>query len=291
MFKFSGSFSAILALILISGQIISANPPPKYVVPPHVKVVPAVKIVDVVKDQTPLVNGLEIDLPETAEQYSCAELRVRTNSSYVQVKSQQDLFNRVKVYEVLNNKQGERLYVFTGPPGRYLVTVTTFSPETGLQEEVKVITVGGTIPPPGPPPPQPGPTPPGPTPPGPAPPPSPTPVAQQIGVMIIYESDDLGKAYMKSHLNTLSSTRLRSYLTSKGYPYRVVDDDPPFVGAETVWAPVRDAAKAKEFPDKTREFEPVVVLTEKSTYKPLYIGKLPTGEEETINLLKKWGGE
>lgn len=288
MFKFSGSFSAILALVLISGQIISANPPPKYVVPPHVKVTPLVKIADVVKDQVPLVSGLEIDLPETAELYTCAELRVRTNSSYVQVKSQQDLFNRVKVYEAVNNKQGERLYIFTGQPGRYLVTVTTFSPETGLQEEVKVITIGGTIPPPGPPPP--GPTPPGPTPPVPTPPTPPTPVAQPIGLMIIYESDDLGKAYMKSHLPTLWSTKLRSHLTSKGYPFRIIDDDPPFTGAETVWAPVREAAKAKEFPDKTRDFEPVVVITDKSTYKPLYIGKLP-GEEETMNLLKKWGGE
>jgi hypothetical protein len=109
--------------------------------------------------------------------------------------------------------------------------------------------------------------------------------------MIIYESDDLGKAYMKPYLNVIYSTKIRSYLNAKGYPWRVLDDDPPMVGDELKWKAVRDAAKAKLFPDKTNEFKPVVAIVNKTNFQPLLIEELPGGEVETEQLLKKWGGE
>jgi hypothetical protein len=92
---------------------------------------------------------------------SAAKLKVTTEAKFVKVKARKTLFENGEVL-----KLSETDYVLVGS-GKYAVEITTFDPETGIDEKTVSVDLGGDVVPPGPTPP--GPTPPGPTPPGPTP--------------------------------------------------------------------------------------------------------------------------
>ena len=102
---------------------------------------------------------IEITVSDNTKSYSCVEIIINCPYPAISVKSQQDLFSRAKIYEVINPSPS-RLFIFTGPTGKYLITVSAFDKETGkIFEETKVITIGDDKPQPPIPPKPPGPPP------------------------------------------------------------------------------------------------------------------------------------
>lgn len=106
------------------------------------------------------------------------ELSVNTTSKYVLVKAQYGLINFVKVYETVSPNPAQKKYIFTGPPGKYFISIFTFDEKSGISEVNKIVYIDN-----GEPQPEPIPTP-QPTPPkpvdnpnvNPQPPPAPNPV-------------------------------------------------------------------------------------------------------------------
>jgi hypothetical protein len=173
---------------------------------------------------------IEIEADTEFPAYSNAEMIVRTNAKFTKVKVQKSLFEVVKAYEVVHGKQDERRYVFTGPPGKYAVTVTTFDPDGGIGEESTTITLGKPTPEP-----QPDPEPD----PDPQPDPDPTPdpdviTPSPIRLLFIEETDERNKLtpVQYSILFGSGTGSVRQFLKDKsaknsaGHPeWRLLDDD------------------------------------------------------------------
>jgi hypothetical protein len=135
-------------------------------------------------------------------------------------------------------------------------------------------------------PPGPTPVPPGPTPPGPVPPPVPIPATGFRVVFVVEAMDNL----TREQLNTLNSTQVREYLNRKCVKdadgkagWRMWDDDVVITDKETAtWKALWSAVKPqlKTLPAL------VIVNDTKGEVFPL-----PSTEKETLDLLKKFGGE
>jgi hypothetical protein len=135
----------------------------------------------------------------------------------------------------------------------------------------------------------PGPTPPGPIPPGPTPPtpPGPAPIPTTgLRVLIVFESKDLTK-YTPAQKSILYGDTIRSYLTAKCAKgtdgvtpeARFFDKDQNVANESPVW---QEAMK------RTRGQLPWILI---STGTEGFEGPLPATVEETMTLLKRYGGQ
>jgi hypothetical protein len=131
-------------------------------------------------------------------------------------------------------------------------------------------------------------TPPPPVPPGPPPPPPLPPVpGDGLRVLIVYESDETGEpALPRAKRLILNSQSVRDYLESHCGPdpqkptwkaYRMWDKDLDATGQHATWAELRK--QVKDVPG-------IVVTNGKESFS----GPLPATVDETLQLLKKYGG-
>lgn len=123
-----------------------------------------------------------------------------------------------------------------------------------------------------------------PNPPDPGPGPQPNPEPGKISVLIVDETEDYNKPEYRPYLPVLNSTVIRSYLdshcaTESGRPeWRHWDKDVDVTNASKKWQ------EAMKIP---RTSLPWIAIT--NGVKG-WAGPLPKTEAETLELLKKWGG-
>lgn len=144
--------------------------------------------------------------------------------------------------------------------------------EKGTRSAITLVTIG----------PRPPPVPPGPTPQPDIVPPIP---ALGFRVLIVYETGDLPK-YPKGQLATLYGKEVRDYLSAKCVKgddgktaeWRIWDADVSTAGESKLW---QDAMK------RPRGKPPTILISDGKTG---YEGPLPNTIEETLSLLKRYGG-
>ena len=123
---------------------------------------------------------------------------------------------------------------------------------------------------------------PSPIPPVPPPDPSPTP-GEGLRVLVVYESGELGK-YPKEQSTIITSTKMREYLNSKCIKigntpeYRFFDKDAPLENESQIWRDVMT---------RPRQSLPWIII---GNGKDGFEGSLPKNVDETLILLKKFGG-
>lgn len=171
-------------------------------------------------------------------------------------------------------------------PGRYKVAAYTTEANEATEPVYCVVTVEGTPPTPPTPPVPPGPNPPGPGP-GPTPqPPGPVPIPDPgLRVLIVYETADLSKL-PKEQLAILTSQAVRAYLSShcakgpdsKTPEWRIFDQNVSMGNESALW---QGAMK------RPRTALPWIVISNGTIG---YEGPLPANVDETLALLKKFGG-
>lgn len=166
------------------------------------------------------------------------------------------------------------------PQGKYSVTVLLASLDKDgtllLDTTDTTVTIG--VPGPGPSPP--GPNPPGPNPPGPAPIPT-----SGLRVLMVFETLDKGKM-PKGQVNIAYAKAVRDYLNSKCVvgadgktkEYRMWDKDVDTTEEGKVW---QDAMK------RERKSLPWILISDGIKG---YEGPLPATVDDTLTLLKKYGG-
>lgn len=116
-------------------------------------------------------------------------------------------------------------------------------------------------------------------------PPEPEPSPSAISVLIVEETEDRLKPEMRGYLGVLNSAAVRGYLNSHcatvdGEPHWLwVDDDADLTNASQYW---RDAMALP------RKSLPWIAI---SNGRNGTAGPLPQSEDETLALLRKWGGE
>lgn len=168
-----------------------------------------------------------------------------------------------------------------GPAGRYRLWALTAKGDVVSPRAECLVTIGDA-----PPPVPPGPVPPGPTPPGPAPIPG-----EGFRVLIIEETAERAKLPAKQYA-VLFAKPLYDYLRAKcaaepafeeGKAFAVWDKDAPLDAAPKLWQDAVARAKA------AAGFKTPWLLV--STGKAGYSGPLPGTLEETLTLLKKYGGD
>lgn len=121
-------------------------------------------------------------------------------------------------------------------------------------------------------------------PPEPGPDPDVAPVPGPISVLIVEETDDRVRPEMRPYLGVLNSVKVREYLNAHcrkvaGQPqWLIVDDDADLTHADPYW---RDALALP------RASVPWIAISNGTRGTS---GPLPTTEEETLALLRKWGG-
>ncbi len=168
--------------------------------------------------------------------------------------------------------------VFVGPPGTYKVKCTVVRLKDGqtIADRQRFVVVIGTPAPPVPP------VPPIP----PEPPPNPAPIpGPGFHAMIIYETADLEKL-PKSQLNVLYAKSVRDYLNAKCTPtadggkrgWYIVDANVSMDGESKLW---QDALKVK------RDSLPWLLISNGTSG---YSGPLPATVDDTLKLLKQFGG-
>ncbi len=289
-------FVAFLLTLGLAGNPIESNlsaqqPETKLVLK---KPTPKVEVKEEVREEPRKpVRGhhLELIVPETVAPYKNAELVVKTHAKFVTLKAQATLFETVKVYELIPNNDDEHLYVFTGKPAKFLVTVTTFDPETGIKEDSKVVTIGKPEPTPDPDPdPNPDPDPD----PNPDPNPPPVPIPGVARVLIVEETKGDTSAAYRPYLNVLNSNEIQDYLNKKvPGKWRKWDDDytqENLKNQEQVWKDVyfnKDNKYPRTSPNDT-SIIPWIYITNGTKG---YSGPLPNNIHDTLELLKKYLGE
>jgi hypothetical protein len=98
--------------------------------------------------------------PEKVPSNQQVEVKVKTDAKFVSIKARKSLFDVAKVYlldggtrTLVENSQDlaalkdgvkktDRIYVFTGTDGLYIVEITYFDPERGIQEEALKVLIG-----------------------------------------------------------------------------------------------------------------------------------------------------
>ena len=187
----------------------------------------------------------------------------------------------VPTFEVVSPN---KTYVFTAlGPAYYIIDVIT-SDETGKQSHyfTKTFIQGEGDIEPGPLPPEPGPNPPNP---GPTPGPAPIPL-DGFRVMFILESEDASEIPVGQR-DIFYSADVRDYLNKKCVKgpdgktaeWRIVDPDSEYTPEESRW---KDASSRK------RSTLPWMIISDGKTG---YEGPVPATVQETLELLKKFGGE
>jgi hypothetical protein len=280
-------FAAILISLGLAGAPSAQNPPEEakkeVILRKPTQAAPKAKVT--------ASGSLELIVAERVEPYTVAEVTVKTSAKFLSVKAQASLFEGVKVYELIAPAEGERRFVFTGKPSKFLVTVTAFDPETGIREESRVVTIGVPTPePPAPPNPPTPPTPPGPTPPG----PQPVPIPGVARVLIIEETHSSTKKEYQPYLNVLNSLEIKQYLNKKvKNNWRVFDKDftsEQLKNEEQIWQDVflnKDGKYARTSPTSS-DITPWIYIT---NGKEGYSGPIPSTIPDTLVLLKKYLGE
>jgi hypothetical protein len=183
--------------------------------------------------------------------------------------------------EVIDAEETEGRFLFTGPPGVYKVKLRAIvlkDGKTSVETARATVTVEGQIDPP-----QPGP---GPNPdPGPKPDPAIVPFpANKLRVLIVYESAELQKL-PAAQSNILFAKSVRDYLRAKTdiedgtTAWRIWDADVATDAESKTWQ------EAMKRPRKQLPW--IIIANNKSGYE----GPLPSNVDETIKLLKKYGGE
>ncbi len=159
-------------------------------------------------------------------------------------------------------------------PGKYEVTAVSCKAGKLSPFAKCVITVEGTVPPPGP-----GPPPVPPVPPGPVPIPT-----TGLKVMLIYETADLEKLPPKQ-LSIINAKPIRDYLNAKTVPttdggkrgWYFTDQNTDFSGESKTW---QDAIR------RPRSQVPWLIISNGTSG---YEGPLPADVTATLELLKKYG--
>lgn len=194
--------------------------------------------------------------------------------------------------DIAKMEKGSKLIQFVGPPGEYTVEVLLITVDEngvpGLDKVSVQVILEGEIPPT--PPTPPGPNPPGPTPPGPNPPdptpPGPAPIPTDgFRVLIVYETDKQGNISPKAN-SVLFSKTIRDYLNEKCVvgpdgrtrEYRIWDQDLDVSVASDIW---------KKAFQRPRSQVPWILI---SNGRNGFEGPLPTNVQDTLTLLKKYGG-
>lgn len=167
-----------------------------------------------------------------------------------------------------------RLRVIGYTPGTAFVVVA--SQKGGKLQPLHTVkvTVTGVVPPP---PAPPGPTPP---PPGPTPPPpdaAPIPVAG-LHVLIVFDKNNPTSLTAAQH-NAIYGEKVDTYLRAKAKDYRIYDKDVPLANVPKVW---------KDAMARPRKSLPWIIVSNGTTGEEL---PLPSGTEELMLLLKRYGGE
>lgn len=167
-----------------------------------------------------------------------------------------------------------RLFFVAAKGGEYVIFVHDANSATVIRKRIKV----GPVEPPAPNPP------PGPNPPGPAPIP-----LSGLRVLILEETSNR-QSLPPSQVSVLTSGEIRSYLNSKcaknaaGLPeYRVLDVDNSVANLDKHW---QDAVNAYKNSTTDKSLPWLIVSDGKTGYQ----GKLPLTVDETLTLLKKYGG-
>ncbi len=166
-------------------------------------------------------------------------------------------------------------------PGKY--RIAAYSTEKGKATEPVycTVTVEGVVPP--------APVPPGPNPPGPGPTPGPVPIPDAgLRVLVVYETADLSKL-PKEQLAILTSTAVRAYLSSKCVKgpdgktpeWRVFDRNVTMTNESPLWQ-----AAMKKATDNANAL-PFILISNGTAG---YMGPLPANVDDTLALLKKFGG-
>jgi hypothetical protein len=202
-------------------------------------------------------------------------LAVKTDYKFTRVKASRD------GQRVEGEKQESGDYLFAGA-GSYVVEVTAFDPEKGIDDAEVTFKIGGQ-----PDPVPPGPVPPGPVPPGPQPP---TPDVAPIPlpgfrVMIIEETADRPRL-PSAQLSILFAPEMKDYLNTKCVvgpdgrtpEWRIMDEDTAF--PETC-----DLAWCKAI-KRPRASLPWIIISDGKTG---YEGPLPGSLPETMDLLRRFG--
>lgn len=165
-----------------------------------------------------------------------------------------------------------RLFFVAAKGGEYVIFVHDANSATVIRKRIKV---GPVVPQPDPPP--------GPNPPGPAPIP-----LSGLRVLILEETSNR-QSLPPSQVSVLTSGEIRGYLNTKcaknaaGSPeYRVLDIDNNVSALEKHWQDAVDSYK--KLPSKTLPW--LIVSDGKTGYQ----GPLPVTVDETMTLLKKYGG-
>jgi hypothetical protein len=144
--------------------------------------------------------------------------------------------------------------------------------------------------------------PPGPTPtPGPGPnPPPPNPAPGTISVLLIDETQKIGRAAWLPYNTVLNSTRVRDYLNSHvakgpgGLPeWRLYDKDTDLTNEAKKWQDAIKLPRAPSLPITAASVPPegdgdfwVIISNGQSGYS----GPMPQSEDALLALLKQWGG-
>jgi hypothetical protein len=172
--------------------------------------------------------------------------------------------------------------IFVAPPGKYeilLIAITVDKDGASVPSILRKTVVVGNAPDPGP---EPGPEP-GPTP----DPDNPAPIPEAgFRVLMVYETATVGEL-PKEQSSVLFSKKVRDYLDqkcvvgsdNKTKEWRIWDKDVDASGAGAVWAKAMN---------RDRKSIPWIVI---SNGKTGFEGPLPGTVDETIKLLKKYGGE
>lgn len=218
-------------------------------------------VVEGVKD--PVFVGSNLLLPADSKLVVKDAIKVSTDTTY-------------KFSDILITKDGVKVdtnsaELILTEPGTYKISIVLFDPEKGIKRGEEVITLGGT--------PTPGPTP--------TPTPTPTPSDEKVdnlSVLVIYESADLGK-YTTSQRSVIQSTDLQTYMnktlprdTNNQPLWRVLDKDVTFPATcDTTfckWMGTLDKSKL-----------PMLVLGNKD--KIVFQGPLPEDVEVVKTLIAK----
>ena len=218
-------------------------------------------VVEGVKD--PVFIGSNLLLPADSKLVVKDAIKVSTDTTF-------------KFSDILITKDGVKVDTSSAElvltePGTYKISIVLFDPEKGIKRGEETIVLGGT--------PTPGPTP--------TPTPTPTPSDEKVdnlSVLVIYESNDLGR-YTISHRSVIQSTDLQTYMnktlprdTNNQPLWRVLDKDVTFPATcDTTfckWMGTLDKSKL-----------PMLVLGNKD--KIVFQGPLPEDVEVVKALIAK----
>lgn len=229
----------------------------------------------------------DIQVPNHSEPYRLVKATTKTEGvGYAWWVMGPEGFADTQVFDVGDGTKG---VVFTGPPGRYAVLLVV-SREGGQLDQGQTVVIIGAVTPPGPiPPVPPGPIPPNPpVPPVPPSPPSPIPAE---GFRVLFLTETAG-GLTEEQEAIFTNPEVYQYLTSKtakdpnGQPsWRIWDDD--YTEAQMANVPVYFKTAYLNAVKQKQDNQLWIVLGNGTSGESV---PLPKNAQETLTLLKKYGG-